>query len=189
MAQFEISLNLTLANEGGYSNNLADIGGETYSGVSRKWNPSWQGWKVIDELHHEPGFPRTLENNVELQMMVKQFYRLNYWNPLWLDKINSQEVANKLFDIGVNMGTTDAALIAQRVANLMNKNQKLFPNLKTDGRIGPLSAALINQCTATSQLHKVFLKAVDIFQGWRYISLCEKDESQEEFFIGWMIRI
>ena len=189
MADFNISFRIVMQSEGGYSFNLADIGGETYRGVSRKWNPSWQGWKIIDQLHHEPGFPRNLENAAELQLMVKQFYRINFWNSLWLDKITSQQVANELFDISVNMGQAVAAEIAQRSLNLMNKNQKLFPNLKVDGRIGELSAKAINNICLMRANHDTFLKALNVFQGWKYISICEKDESQEEFFIGWMGRV
>lgn len=189
MADFNISFRKTMVNEGGYSNNPNDRGESTYRGISKKWYPSWQGFKVIDQLRHEPNFPRNLENNAELQLMVQQFYRLNFWNPLYLDKINSQQVADELFDIAVNMGQTVAAEIAQRSINLMNKNQKLFPNLKVDGRVGELSAKAINNVCMMKANHDTFLKCLNIFQGWKYISICEKDESQEEFFIGWMNRV
>ena len=189
MADFNISFRLVMQMEGGYVNNPVDRGLETYKGITKKWFPSWQGFKVIDQLRHEPGFPKNLENNVELQLMVKQFYRLNFWNALWLDKINSQEVANELFDISVNMGQAVAAEIAQRSLNLMNKNQKLFPNLKVDGKVGALSAKAINNVCMMKANHDTFLKVLNVFQGWKYISICEKDESQEEFFIGWMTRV
>lgn len=189
MADFNISFRKVMQFEGGYSNNPADTGGLTYRGISRKWNPSWQGFKVIDQLRHEPNFPRNLENNTELQLMVQQFYRLNFWNPLWLDKINSQQVADELFDIAVNMGQAVAAEIAQRSINLMNKNQALFPNLKVDGRIRGLSSKAINNICLYKANHDTFLKVMNVFQGWKYISICEKDESQEVFFIGWMNRV
>lgn len=189
MADFNISFRKVMLSEGGYSNNPADRGGETYKGISRKWYPSWQGFKVIDQLHHEPGFPKNLDNNYELAVMVQQFYRTNFWNPLWLDKILSQQVATELFDIAVNMGQQVAAEIAQRSINLMNKNQALFLNLKVDGRVGELSAKAINNVCLLRSNHDAFLKALNIFQGWKYISICEKDESQEVFFIGWMNRV
>ena len=40
----------TQTNEGGYANNKADLGGETYAGISRKYHPKWSGWAIVDEL-------------------------------------------------------------------------------------------------------------------------------------------
>ena len=188
MADFLIAFREIMLLEGGYANNPGDRGKETYRGVSRAMNPSWSGWVIVDELRHEPRFPKNLDNNVELQLMVQMFYRLQYWNALWLDKISSQQVANEIFDIAVNMGQRSAAEILQRSVNLMNNNQHLFPNLKVDGRIGTLSAKAVNNICMMKANHDTFLKVLNVFQGWKYISLCEKDETQEEFFIGWMRR-
>ena len=44
MANFKIAHEKTAANEGGYANNHADVGKETYRGIARKLHPKWQGW-------------------------------------------------------------------------------------------------------------------------------------------------
>ena len=51
MAKFQIAEAITGRNEGGYANNSADTGGETYAGIARNYWPKWQGWKYIDNFH------------------------------------------------------------------------------------------------------------------------------------------
>lgn len=48
MANFKIALDKVLSREGGYINDPDDKGGETYKGISRKYNPDWKGWRIID---------------------------------------------------------------------------------------------------------------------------------------------
>ena len=50
MALFTPAFTLSKINEGGWVNDPNDIGGETYRGISRKFNPKWNGWSVIDEM-------------------------------------------------------------------------------------------------------------------------------------------
>ena len=49
MADFNLSIPKILKHEGGYVDNPNDIGKETYGGISRKYNPNWEGWKFIDD--------------------------------------------------------------------------------------------------------------------------------------------
>ena len=52
MADFLISFKKTNINEGGFVDDPSDSGGMTYAGVSRKWFPNWEGWKIVDA--HKP---------------------------------------------------------------------------------------------------------------------------------------
>ena len=50
-------INMVLTHEGGYSSGnekqtKGDKGKETYCGISRVYNPNWDGWKIIDR--HKP---------------------------------------------------------------------------------------------------------------------------------------
>ena len=49
---FDKALEILLANEGQYANDKEDLGGETYCGISRKFNPSWAGWQIIDKANN-----------------------------------------------------------------------------------------------------------------------------------------
>lgn len=40
MADFQESFRIAMGHEGGYSKDPDDAGGETYKGISRKFNPS-----------------------------------------------------------------------------------------------------------------------------------------------------
>ena len=48
MANFEDAYKKLLIKEGGYVHDSDDSGGETYRGISRRYNPTWEGWDIID---------------------------------------------------------------------------------------------------------------------------------------------
>ena len=50
MADFNKAYKATMGHEGGYVDDPADKGGETYKGIARRYNPGWGGWKQIDPL-------------------------------------------------------------------------------------------------------------------------------------------
>ena len=54
MADFNESLKYILKNEGLYSNDTLDAGGETYKGISRKNNAEWEGWTIIEAAKKKP---------------------------------------------------------------------------------------------------------------------------------------
>ncbi len=84
---FEKAFPAMIAHEGGYVNDPVDSGGETYKGVSRNNWPKWGGWKIIDELKAK-GIKKakdindTLKNDEGMLDLVKEFYYVNFWEPL-----------------------------------------------------------------------------------------------------------
>lgn len=52
MAYFGDAFKKLSIKEGGYVNDKDDAGGETYRGISRKYNPTWQGWTMIDLIRN-----------------------------------------------------------------------------------------------------------------------------------------
>lgn len=69
---YDIGSKLTLGFEGKgkHTKYPADPGGETYSGISRRYNPNWDGWVFIDKGIY-----------VSADKLVKDFYYNNYWVP------------------------------------------------------------------------------------------------------------
>lgn len=130
MAQFQPAIANTELNEGGYSFTPNDAGGETYRGISRRNWPNWSGWPIVDVAKSQAFFPTSLDSNAPLQAEVIQFYRTNYWR---FDGINRQDVANKIFDLCVNVGMVHGIKIAQLAAGC-----------NVDGRYGPQTEAAIN---------------------------------------------
>lgn len=147
MADFKIAYDITAKNEGGWVKNPHDSGGETIFGISRNNWSGWPGWLIVDDCKHHLGdvpmfgtqgylsYARLLtmacRANSLLMGQVSDFYRANFWNGF--DAINSQEVASKLYDAGVNMGTGAAAKIMQRCVGAT-----------PDGSTGPHSIQAIN---------------------------------------------
>lgn len=134
MADFYIAHKLTAQNEGGYSNDQDDAGGETYKGWARKKNPQWDGWPIIDGYKGRKDFPKCLDSDTELQKKVYAGYVRNYWNPIKGDQINLQSVANQIYDNAVNFGVVHALKIRQEAAGFPKTgvmNQALLNHLNS----------------------------------------------------------
>lgn len=185
MADFHPAFHKTGGHEGGYSNHPSDRGGETYRGISRRYWPGWEGWKIIDRQKQIPGFPGNLESLSGLSEMVAHFFKDNFWNELSLGKLNSQALAEELYDTAVNLSAGRAAIFFQKALNLTNRCGTDYPDLKEDGIIGPVT---INTANRHKQIENV-IKTVNILQGAHYIRQCELLPSQEEFFNGWLERV
>lgn len=120
MAKFIDAYKKVLNNEGIYSNDPDDAGGETYKGISRKANPNWDGWISIDAIKkaHPTTFKGILKKTPELEKKVQELYKDKYWDCFELDDVPSQLVAEQMFDTAVNQGQTAAIKFAQRVLDL-----------------------------------------------------------------------
>ena len=187
---FYEALEETLNNEGIYSNNPNDSGGETYQGISRAFHPSWKGWEIIDETKEiystsDPAFENELVAR-EIFLKVRDFYKEKFWNALSLGAINSKPVALKLFDMGVNLGIPRTAAIVQSSLNVMNYG--LNYELKVDNMLGRLTVSVINEMTKKDN-GEFLLRLLTIQQGALYIKLAQNNPSQREFIKGWINRL
>ncbi len=108
MAQFKIAYNLTKKSEGGYADVAGDNGGVTYAGITFKNYPHWKGWGTVfsKKRSHNEHIP-------ELDALVEEFYKKEFWDNIEGDKIMDQEFANDLYDQSVNSGIKAAIKIAQ----------------------------------------------------------------------------
>lgn len=188
MANFYEAYQLTRKYEGGYANDKDDVGQETYKGVSRRYHPSWPGWKIIDSYKGKSDFLNRVYSDVELEKLVNAFYKTNFWDVNLLDEFSSQNIANEIFDTGVNMGHRRAATFLQRALNVLNKNGKLYPDLVEDGVIGSGTLKALNACLAYRgdvYVHKI----LNILQGAHYIDFMKKSSIQEKFAYGWLDRV
>lgn len=200
MADFTPAYNQILANEGGYSNDTRDRGGETYKGIARNMNPKWEGWAAVDETKQNctpAQLPRVLQADEELDQMVRDFYKLVFWDPMQLSQIKEQEIANELFDTGVNQGITKAVLFLQESLNLLNNNQKHYSDINEDGRMGDATLKAYRGYMLTENFPgrstdrnlKTLLKALNGLQFQRYVDICNDNPLQEVYLYGWINRI
>jgi lysozyme family protein len=121
MADFKISILKTLVHEGGYVNNPNDAGGETNFGISKA------------------NFPNEDIKNMTRDRAV-EIYREGYWKDLY-SQIDAQDVADKLFDLGVLFGVGTAVRILQ-----------LTLKITQDGGFGVNTLAAVNQENAETLL-------------------------------------
>jgi len=172
MSEFIKAFQKTIVSEGGYVNDPDDPGGETYKGIARKMNSKWEGWTNIDILKRQPGFPASIDKDAEIRMLVGEFYIINFWNKLKGDEIINQEVADSVFDFGVNAGVATSAALAQMVVGA-----------NADGVIGPDSIEAINKFDPN-----YFLASFTVAKIARYINIVKKRPTSRKFFYGWVIR-
>ena len=167
MAEFDTAFKKTIAAEGGYVHDPSDLGGETYKGVARARNGKWPGWQLID-LHKNRGrFPDSLENDQQLQDHVRTLYRNQYWDRICGDDIEDQDVAESIFDFGVNAGPRTSMKLAP-----------IAVAAEVDGVIGPNTLAKLN-----SEDPRTFLSVFALAKIGRYAHLCEQRPANRRFFM------
>lgn len=188
MANFDTSYDKLLKNEGGYSNDSNDRGGETYKGVARKHHPNWGGWNIIDKAKFESNFPFNLDDNEELDMLTRQFYKINFWDKFIGDQIQNQAIADEMFDTGVNMGISKSIQFLQIGLNCLNRNSEDYPDVDEDGKMGPVTLGILNNYINNYQIDYLY-KVLNILQGFRYITIMKDNKSQEKYARGWLSRV
>jgi lysozyme family protein len=166
MNKFDKAFQEIIAIEGGLVNDKNDRGGLTKYGISQK------------------AFPKVDIRNLTIDG-AKKIYFENYWKTgsINLDQYDEKN-AIELFDIAVNMGVATSAKTLQNALNLMNRNQKDFPDLKVDGNAGEKTFkaySIVNK--------EILFKVLNGLQFSRYVSIVERDPTQESFFNGWMKRV
>jgi len=185
MAKFEIAESITGRNEGGYANNPADTGGETYAGIARNHWPKWQGWKFIDEFKSQLPINYNLakwinnsaKHTPEVGKLVSKFYKQNFWDVNKLDWINDQQLANTVYDFAVNSGTGRAAKFLQQ-----SVNSTFDSKLMIDGAIGNKTIQSVNHHEA-SIIYNEFNRRREDF----YRSIAKG--SQAQFLKSWLSRL
>lgn len=181
----------TLVNEGGYSFDHLDPGGETYMGISRVFWPNWEGWPIIDQAR---GQRRPLSAAIELPPMVKSFYRENFWNLIRGDEIAgmSQVVADKVFDVAVNRSRYTAIKYLQDSLNLLNDNGAIYKDLIIDGRIGHKTLTALQlffdrRPLPKFQKERMIVNVIDTLNRSYYIEQMRRYPEKERFR-GWFLR-
>jgi lysozyme family protein len=188
MAAFAASFKNTLEHEGGYVNDPDDAGGETYKGISRKYNPGWLGWGKLDAMKNGAGFPGSLEQDAGLRIDVGAFYKQHYWDKFWGDDIPNQGTSDELFDTAVNMGAERAVTFLQQALNFLNRNGTLYSDLVVDGVFGRKTLEAL-QTYLQNDNPEYLLKIMNILQGKHYLDYMTKSPTQEKYARGWLNRV
>jgi type VI secretion system secreted protein VgrG len=151
--------------EGGWSDNAADHGKQTNMGIT-----------IGTLTRHHPG--ASLEDLKNLTTdEATAIYRSDYWDPIHGDAIQDQVVAEKVFDLAINMGVDHAVRILQLALAQLGRL------VMVDGVMG--TATLQATGLETSE---VLMPAIRQEAARRYISIVKADPTQRTFLLGWLIR-
>ena len=153
MADSKISIQKTLVNEGGYVDNPNDSGGPTKYGITQRDLPG----EDIENLTPE---------------RATAYYLENYWKTFY-SQIDSQAVADKLFDLGVLFGVGEAIKMAQTVLKIT-----------ADGVFGLISLAALNEAEPIS-----FIRAFKTVFVSHAIGIANAKPQDREFLAGWIKRV
>jgi lysozyme family protein len=157
MANFEEAIKIVLAHEGGYVKAKNDHGGATNFGISQRSYPEVD----IENLTREE---------------AEQLYRRDFWKPIY-DRINSQAIANKLFDLGVNMGTQTAIKLLQTACI-----DCAMP-VAADGKFGSVTLNAVNSLDPVLLLTAFKKRALGHYQ-----HIVAMDATQSVFIDDWAKR-
>jgi lysozyme family protein len=173
MADFNLAIPLILKLEGGFTDNKNDIGGATNFGVSLRWLKAQgllENLEVQDKTQDEVQVVKDLTADE-----AKAFYKTYFWNPYNYDALNSQMVAEKIFNMTVNMGARRSHLIVQNCLGFS-------PDMR-DGLMGPKTIAEVN-AAATAP----FVVALQNMQAAFYRQLVATNPKLQPFLQGWLNR-
>jgi len=199
MAEFKISYSKTKIHEGGYVNHSSDRGQETFRGISRKFHPLWSGWTIVNEaVSKVPVYPNNtlkwktinamLKDNTQLNQLVEDFYRNEFWNRIRGEAIVSQQLADVVFDTAVWSGVKVSSKHLQRALNMLNSKQLLWGDVTVDGVIGQKTLYTVLECSRKGFM-PILIKVIYVIQGALIVDILENDKSQEDFAIGWFDRV
>lgn len=152
-----------------------DAGGRTRFGIAEKFHPD-----LAAEFFSE-------EKDDALALAEAMLER-EYWDKACLAQIEDQAVANKLFDMAVNMGVHQAAIYAQRAINaaLQISGAQLHraaSRVDEDGLFGLKTIAAINSLDA-----QAYLKLLREFSAAHYHHIAAVNPAQVANLEGWLRR-
>ncbi len=172
MADFEPALELTLQHEGGFFHN--PVTGEVVNrGVTLKFVRDCGYCTTADEA-----FIRALTLD-----QTRDIYRKYFWDRYNIGAINDQDLANKVFDLTVNMGPgggshEGALTLLQEAVNDSGGH------LTVDGKIGPQSIAQINSLDPVQLLAAYRERAKE-----RYQQIAAANTDLSGNLNGWLTRL
>lgn len=166
--------------EAGWVNDPKDRGGETIFGISRVFNPSWEGWALVDQMRGDPSFPKNVNADAGLREMAATFFRKGWWEPIHGDEL-PWRISECLYDMAVNSCAYGNPKVAVR--QLQASLNFCGAGLEVDGELGPRTVKACWDAGKTGV--KEFLNARCGF----YVDIILKDQSQRRFAHSWFGRV
>lgn len=152
------AIEYVLKNEGLYSNDVDDAGGETKFGISKR------------------SYPKLDIKNLSIQK-AKEIYKKDFWEKQKYKNIKNQELAIKIFDLAVNVGTSRANKLMQRALRSVNKK------VEETGVLDDTTICLINESEATDLLSALRSEAAGYYR-----LIVSTKPHRAKYLKGWLNR-
>ena len=167
MAIAEDAIEATIGSEGAYGNDANDSGGPTNWGITQD--------DLVASGHTGGIVELTKQDAINI-------YKRLYWEPMCLDFLENQAIANQIFQAAVNQGIILWAVYMQEACNL---NMPIEARLTCDAVIGTKTLSAVNNITSTQEGIKALSKSLYELQQTRYDRIVAGDPKQESFRDGW----
>ena len=179
MASFDEAVKNILVIEGGFVDNPNDPGGATNHGISLRFLQTIKDYELGDiDNDGDIDYFDVAEMKV---VEAKALYKKYWWDKYKYEDIPDQAVANKIFDMSVNMGARQAHRLLQRAINSTLGQIALVD----DGFLGPMTSKGLQVALQQPLALLVGLRA---HQAGFYRFLVAQDSKYEEFLKGWLNR-
>ena len=106
-----------------------DAGGETFCGISRRWNPSWSGWAMVDA------------GEIQKAIALARGWYGKRWEFMRCHEMKHEGLALKVFEQGILFGIQRAVKWLQED---MQSVVERTPATAVDGIVGPATLAHVN---------------------------------------------
>jgi lysozyme family protein len=176
MANFQAALDITLEHEGGFFYNK-ETGEIVNFGITQRFLIKLRLPSTIEDVRN-----LTKERATEL-------YKQYFWDANRIGEISDQDLANKVFDLAVNMGREanvhtgiEGVILLQRALDYMAPLTGL--HLSIDGEMGPATLAAANKASAP-----ILMENLRTFAAERYREIAAADPHKTNELDGWLKRL
>lgn len=170
--RYNIAITYVLSHEGKLTNDKDDPGGITNYGISLRFLKE-------EELDIDRNGMINAEDIKGLSLEeAKKLYKEFFWDKYKYDNITYITLAKKIFDMAVNMGSSQAHKIVKRALNA-EKNIRIV----VDGNLSLDNINSINECD-----QKILLKYIRELERKFYIEIVNKNPKLNKFLNGWLKR-
>jgi len=168
MAAFSFAVSQLLEQEGELVDDPYDEGGITNFGISFRFYKS-----IIPNATPEDIRVLTRQDAIEI-------YQKHFWNESRWAEINSQLIANKAFDMHVNMGLAPAIKIIQRaIFSIYGEYHKILD----DGIFGDQTLSFVN--STPTELLTIAIRSE---RAGYYREIALRNPTQQAHLEGWLSR-
>lgn len=178
MSNFDEAILTVLEHEGGFFNHPSDPGGATNYGISMRFLKQ-QGLEQEMDIDHDGDLDIDDIRQMDLEK-AKELYKRYWWDNYQYNRINSQIIATKIFDLAVNMGGKQAHKLVQRAC------KSCGITLQEDGILGPRTRSAINTLASSNEL--ALLASLRSEAAGFYRSLVAAKPQFQDFINGWLNR-